>query len=258
MAKIRKTARQNERIVGFAETSADEICRRTLVIIPALNEAKTLPAVLSSLKYWPLAGIRVVDNGSTDDTEKLATRHGAEVLREPVRGYGSACWRGMRDLPADIEWVLFCDADGSDDLGALLSFFEAAAEGSDFVLGNRNSLPESRRCLSLPQRFGNALAGRLIDLRWGMRFLDLGPLRLIRRSCLERLKMEDRGFGWTVEMQAKAAAMKLATVELPVSYFARKGGTSKISGTVSGTLKAGSVILCTLAKLWMRKDRPHD
>lgn len=226
------------------------------MVIPALNEAVTLPGVLSNLKCWPFAGIRVVDNGSTDETVKLAAAKDAEVLREPVRGYGSACWKGIQNLPDSTEWVLFCDADGSDDLFALGPFFETAAAGYDLVLGNRNSLSESRCSLTWPQRFGNAMAGRLICLRWGVRFRDLGPLRLIRRTCLEELKMEDRGFGWTVEMQAKAAALNLRTTEIPVAYFPRRGGESKISGKLSGTIRAGSVILGMLAKLWLRKS-PH-
>lgn len=238
------------------EKIADAICRRTLVIIPALNEAETLPGVLSHLKCWPLNGVRVMDNGSSDKTVELAASMGAEVIREPIRGYGSACWTGMQNLPESIEWILFCDADGCDDLQGLVPFFAAAAEGNDLILGNRNLLPQSRASLTWPQRFGNALAGWLIWLRWGTRFGDLGPLRLIRRTSLERLQMEDRGFGWTVEMQAKAAALKFKTQEIPVSYFPRRGGKSKISGTVSGTIKAGSVILGTLAKLWLRKT-PH-
>jgi len=238
------------------ETPAGEVCQRTLAIIPALNEAETLPGVISSLKDWPLAGIRVIDNGSSDGTANMAIGTGVEVIYESIAGYGSACWRGMQNLPEEIEWLLFCDADGSDDLRSLLPFFEAAAGGHDLVMGNRNQLPESRRSLTWPQRFGNAMAGHLINLRWGMRFRDLGPLRLIRRSGLEAMAMEDRGFGWTVEMQAKAAAMKVKTKEIPVSYFPRQGGRSKISGTLSGAFKAGSVILYTLARLWLRRDRP--
>ena len=240
----------------IAGSAADRVCRRTMVIIPALNEEASISSVLSTLHAWPLAGIRVVDNGSTDNTMAIAEAKGAEVIRESIRGYGSACWTGMQNLPESIEWILFCDADGCDDLQGLAPFFAAAAEGHDLILGNRNLLPESRASLTWPQRFGNALAGWLIWLRWGNRFGDLGPLRLIRRTSLERLQMEDRGFGWTVEMQAKAAALKLKTREIPVSYFPRRGGKSKISGTVSGTIKAGSVILGTVAKLWLRKT-PH-
>lgn len=238
---------------SLAESPAYDACRKTIVIIPALNESATLPAVISALKCWPLAGIRVVDNGSTDETAKLAAQLGAEVIKEPTRGYGAACWKGLQDLPFAAEWILFCDADGSDDLWALCPFFEAAAAGHDLVLGNRNSLPQSKRALTWPQQFGNALAGYLIWLRWGVRFRDLGPLRLIRRTSLDSLLMEDRGFGWTVEMQAKAAAMKLRIREIPVAYHPRRGGKSKISGTLTGTIKAGSVILGTLLKLWLRK-----
>lgn len=245
-----------EKIHMVTGSPVHEVCRRTLVVIPALNEAATLPKVLSDLKCWPLAGVRVVDNGSTDDTANLAIQNGAEVIEEPFRGYGSACWKALHGLPDSAEWILFCDADGCDDLSALMQFFDAAASGCDLVLGNRNTLPESRRSLTWPQRFGNSLAGWLIWVRWGIRFQDLGPLRLIRRTSLEAIHMEDRGFGWTVEMQAKAAAMKLKTREIPVSYFPRKGGKSKISGTISGTIKAGSVILGTIAKLWLRKF-PH-
>ena len=234
-------------------TPAHEVCRNTVVIIPALNEAIALPKVISHLKHWPLAGIRVVDNGSTDNTVTIAGANGAEVIQEPVRGYGSACWAGLQRLPPSAGWILFCDADGCDDLSALMPFFEAAASGCDLVLGNRNALPDSRRSLTWPQRFGNSLAGWLIWLRWGSRFQDLGPLRLVRRSSLEAICMEDRGFGWTVEMQAKAAAMKLKTREIPVYYFPRRAGKSKISGTIYGTIMAGSVILGTLAKLCLRK-----
>lgn len=103
-------------------TSADALCRKTWVIIPALNEAETLPTVLQNLKNWPLAGVRVVDNGSTDDTVKLAKENGAEVILEPTRGYGSACETGMQNLPEATDWILFCDADGCDDLHGLAPF----------------------------------------------------------------------------------------------------------------------------------------
>lgn len=252
----KRLVRHLETLSRLAGTESEEICRHTLAIIPALNEEASISGVLSTLRAWPLAGIRVVDNGSTDNTIAVAESKGAEVIEEAIPGYGSACWTGMHRLPEGIEWILFCDADECDDLWELAPFFEAAASGCDLVLGNRNLLPESRRALTWPQRFGNALAGWLIWIRWGTRFEDLGPLRLVRRTSLERLHMEDRGFGWTVEMQAKAAALKLKTREIPVSYFPRRAGKSKISGTISGTIKAGSVILGTLAKLWLRKS-PH-
>jgi len=231
----------------------DEIVARTCVIIPALNEEAALPRVLHELRELGLERIRVVDNGSRDRTAKIAAQLGADVLGEPHRGYGAACWRGMADFDDDIEWVLFCDADGSDDLSELQWLFAQAALGADLVLGNRRGLPASRAAMTPQQNFGNALATALIALGWGHRYHDLGPLRLIRRAALDRIAMRDRGFGWTVEMQVRAVEEKLRIAEVPVRYRRRQGGRSKISGTISGTLRAGSVILSTIGRLWLRR-----
>ena len=256
--KARLLARHIGILVRIRGSAAEEIFQRTVVIIPALDEEEAIGEVLSTLKSWPFAAIRVVDNGSRDATGRIALIKGAQVMAEPRRGYGAACWRGMQDLPAEIGWVLFCDADGSDDLRSLVPFFEAAAAGCDLVLGNRNALPEGRRALTWVQRFGNAFAGRLIQLVWGTRFHDLGPLRLIRRSSLEAMRMEDRGFGWTVEMQAKAAAARLRVIEIPVAYHPSRAGKSKIAGTFTGSIKAGTIILGTLAKLGVRRAPRHE
>lgn len=256
--KARLLARHMGILARIRGSAAEEIFQRTVVIIPALDEEEAIGEVLSTLKSWPFAAIRVVDNGSRDGTGRIALIKGAQVMAEPRRGYGAACWTGMQDLPAEIGWILFCDADGSDDLRSLVPFFEAAAAGCDLVLGNRNALPEGRRALTRVQRFGNAFAGRLIQLVWGTRFHDLGPLRLIRRSSLEAMRMEDRGFGWTVEMQAKAAAARLRVIEIPVAYHPRRAGKSKIAGTFTGSLKAGTIILGTLAKLGFRRAHRHE
>ena len=138
---------------------ADAICRRTLVIIPALNEVETLPAVISPLKCWPLAGIRVVDNGSTDETARTRGSVGRGSHPRTNSWIRGGLLERLQNLPFAAEWILFCDADGSDDLWALCPFFEAAAAGHDLVLGNRNSLPQSKRSLTWPQQFGNALGG---------------------------------------------------------------------------------------------------
>lgn len=253
--ELEQLAAHRRTLEQMSGTAAESICRTAMVIIPALNEAGAISSVVSTLRRWPLAGIRVVDNGSRDETGKMAAEAGAEVMHEPVRGYGAACWRGLAGLPPAVHWVLFCDGDGSDDLWALRPFFERAAEGCDLVLGNRNAFPDGRSSLSLPQRFGNALAGHLIGWKWKTRFHDLGPLRLIRRKCLDELDMKDRGFGWTVEMQAKAAGHALRCVEVPVPYHKRQSGQSKISGTIAGSMKAGAVILGTLGRLAWRDLR---
>ncbi len=224
----------------------------TTVIIPALNEEAALPRVLCELATLGLARVIVVDNGSTDRTAEVARRHDAAVLREPLRGYGAACWRGMSALDAKAKWVLFCDADGSDDLQGLPLFFPAAAN-ADFVLGDRRATPAGRAAMTPQQNFGNALATALIALGWRHRYRDLGPLRLISRPALDRIAMRDRGFGWTVEMQVRAIEERLRIEEIPVGYRRRQGGRSKISGTVRGSLHAGAVILKTIGRLWLRK-----
>ncbi|WP_299408539.1 glycosyltransferase family 2 protein [Acaryochloris sp. IP29b_bin.148] len=221
----------------------------TLVIIPVLNEAETIGTVIYSLQDLGLRQIRVVDNGSCDRTADIAQAAGAEVLSEPIPGYGRACWRGMQNIPEPIHWILFCDGDGSDDLSVLPEFF-AQRQDYDFILGNRRARPDSRAAMTPVQNWGNGLATTLIRWGWGHPFQDLGPLRLIHRSRLERLHMQDRGFGWTVEMQAKAAEHHLRTCEIPQGYRPRQGGRSKISGTIKGSVQAGSVILSTLAILY--------
>ncbi|NER37652.1 MAG: glycosyltransferase [Oscillatoria sp. SIO1A7] len=222
------------------------------VIIPVLNEEATIAPVIQSLRQYGLTDILVVDNGSSDRSIAKAQEAGAEVIREPIPGYGRACWRGITALEPETEWVFFCDGDGSDDLSQLPELL-AATTKADFVLGDRRSTAAGRAAMTPVQNFGNWLATFLIGLGWGHRYRDLGPLRLIRRSALEQLQMEDRGFGWTVEMQAKAVEAGLAICEIPVGYRRRQGGRSKISGTLSGSFKAGTIILGTLGKLYLRR-----
>ena len=239
------------------ETNAIKVCsslssidlQSVQVIIPALNEEDTIGEVILNLQKQGLVHIRVVDNGSSDFTASVARSAGAEVVSEPHPGYGRAAWKGMENLSSPIEWILFCDADGSDVVEELPRFFRSADE-VDFVLGNRRSSREGRKAMTAAQNFGNWLATSLIRLGWGGIFEDLGPLRLIRRASLDRLKMQDRGFGWTVEMQARAVEERLRISEIPVRYRDRQGGESKISGTLKGSVNAGVVILGTLGKLY--------
>ncbi|WP_017296809.1 glycosyltransferase family 2 protein [Nodosilinea nodulosa] len=226
-----------------------------LVIIPVRNEAATIAGVVENLQALGLGHIRVVDNGSSDASAQIADRCGAEVLYEPTAGYGQACWRGLQSMPPAIRWVLFCDGDGSDDLDGLSELL-ARCPQFDLVLGNRAATAAGRAALTAAQQVGNRLATGLIWLGWGYRYRDLGPLRLIRRSALERVGMRDRGFGWTVEMQVRAIECGLRICELPVAYFPRRGGESKISGTLGGSLRAGVVILSTLGRLYGRRLWP--
>ena len=230
---------------------------RTLVLIPALNEAV---CIADTVRYWLGRGagcVRVVDNASTDNTSSLAAAAGAEVLREPRRGYGAACWTGLQNFPADLDWILFSSADGSDHLSPdeAAAWQSAIGSGADLVMGDRFSALESRRHLKPVQRFGNRLCCALILLGWRARFRDMASLRLLRRSAFDDMSLEDRGFGWNIEMQVRAVELGLRWAELPVAYHPRAGGESKISGSLRGTLRAARGMLAMTAKLWLRRHR---
>ncbi|MEL6351059.1 MAG: glycosyltransferase family 2 protein [Cyanobacteria bacterium J06627_28] len=224
-----------------------------VVIIPVLNEEDTIGEVVHQLRAHALTQICVVDNGSSDRTAAIATAAGATVISEPRRGYGQACWTGLQTPMAKrAKWILFCDGDGSDDLSELPALLKRRSD-YDFILGNRRGTVLGRSQLTPVQNFGNRLATLLIRWGWGYAYEDLGPLRLMRRQSLDDLQMEDRGFGWTVEMQAKAVQHGLKIYEKPVNYLPRQGGKSKISGTVKGSFQAGKIILSTLAVLYWQK-----
>ncbi len=228
---------------------------RTLILIPALNEAGCIATTIGNWRELGFRSVRVVDNGSSDDTAAVAHEAGAEVVNEPKRGYGAAAWRGLQNPPADIEWILFSSADGSDRLTAaeLAQWQNHADNGYDLITGDRVTPLKSRAHLKTVQSFGNRLCCDLIARGWGRRFADMGSLRLVRRVALERLALKDRSFGWNVEMQVRAIEHGLRIVELPVGYHPRAAGESKISGSVLGTMRAGRSILLMMTKLWLTK-----
>lgn len=210
-------------------------------VIPALDEERAIGAVIREAPSF-LAEIIVVDNGSRDATAKVAAQAGARVVAEPRRGYGRACKAGIAaSLPCDI--ILFMDADGADDPADAAAIVAPVAAGSaDLVIGSRMIGRADAGALTPQQRWGNRLACALIRLFWGVRFTDLGPFRAISAAALARLAMDDDAFGWTVEMQARAAKLGLKVAETPVHYR-RRIGFSKISGTLSGVVRAGATIL---------------
>lgn len=217
---------------------------QTAAVIPALNEEASLPLVLAALAEAGIERVVVADNGSTDRTAELARAAGATVVHQPARGYGSACLAGFSHLerdPPDV--VVILDADHSvylEDLPALLGPIQRGE--ADMVLGDRTRLAEPGS-LTPQQKHGNLLATNLIRLVTGHRYGDMGPFRALRWSSLVALEMEDPTWGWNVEMQIKAVKRGLRVREVDVRYRDRHAGESKISGSLRGSLKAGTKIL---------------
>jgi rSAM/selenodomain-associated transferase 2/rSAM/selenodomain-associated transferase 1 len=224
--------------------------RHISVVIPALDEEKSIGSVLAAIPRW-VDDIIVVDNGSTDQTATVAQTHGARVVAEPRRGYGQACLTGIGML-SRTDVVVFLDADFSDHPDEMDRLVDPILrDEADLVIGSRILGAREPGALAPQARFGNRLACGLIRLFWGVRFTDLGPFRAIRHSTLRRLRMQDVDFGWTVEMQVKAAVASVRTAEVPVSYR-RRIGVSKITGTVRGVVLAGTKILYTIFRAALR------
>lgn len=222
------------------------------VIIPAYNEEESIALVLKDIpKDW-VRQVIVCDNASTDKTADVASKYGAKVVYQPRKGYGSACLKGMELVrnnvnPPDI--IVFLDADYSDHPEELPKLVQPLIDlNYDLVIGSR-ALGNMENGAMMPQQiFGNWLATNLIRWLYHYEFTDLGPFRAIRYQKLLELEMADPDFGWTVEMQVKAAKQKLKCTEVAVTYR-RRVGISKVSGTIKGTILAGHKILWTIFKL---------
>lgn len=223
---------------------------RVAIVIPALNEEDALPHVLADIPASLEATVVVVDNGSTDRTAEVARAHGATVLHQPERGYGAACLAGIEHLAADPPDVLvILDGDHADDPGLLPHLFVQPIldDAVDLVLSTRTQGGAEAGSMTPVQIAGNHLQVALLRLRFGLKLTDMGPMRAIRFSSLQSLRMQDRTWGWNVEMACKAARQGLRIREVPVPYRNRIG-VSKISGTLSGVVRAGGKILYAFAK----------
>lgn len=221
---------------------------RISVIIPALNEEDAIGPVIDEIPKSLDAEVIVVDNGSQDDTPKVAAEHGARVVEERRRGYGWACLAGVAEA-SDPDVIVFLDGDHSDYPEEMTDILQPIIEDrADMVIGSRILGHRERGAMQPHQAFGNHLFAFLLRLLYGQKATDLGPFRAIRADLFHRLQMRDTGFGWTMEMQGKAARLGARTVEVPVSYRSRIG-KSKISGNLRNSLLAGWVIFRTLVKI---------
>ncbi len=212
---------------------------RISVIIPALNEAETIADVVRGLPHDLIRECIVVDNGSTDGTAHAATTAGARVVREPQPGYGRACAAGVQASHPATDVLVFLDGDGSDIPGDLPAIAGPVLSGEyDFVIGSRLRGDREPGSMLPSQVFAGRFAGLLLRLLYGVRYTDMGPFRAISRGALARLGMSEQTYGWNLEMQMKAALQGLRILELPVDYRCRRGGVSKVAGSLRGSIKA--------------------
>lgn len=228
---------------------------RVAVLMPALDEEDALPAILRAIPPW-VDRVVVADNGSTDRTAEVARAHGADVVTEMRRGYGAACLAGVRylsqlDVPPDV--LVFIDADGSDDPADIERVISPILAGdADLVLGVRRGVGGDVGTILPHARFGNRLILGLIRVLFQKRFADLPPFRAMRFSKLLELEMDDQNWGWTLQMQIRALRRRMRIFELEVDHHRRAEGVSKISGSLSMSIRVGAKMFYTLARERLR------
>ena len=224
------------------------------VIIPALNEEEPIAGVVHEVATTKIpADIIVVDNGSSDRTADRASEAGARVVKA-LRGYGRACAAGVAALRPECDIVVFLDGDGSDCPELMNRLIDPIAAGThDFVIGSRTRGQREPGSMNFQQIVAGRIAGRILRLLYGVRYTDMCPFRAIRRDALEKLGMREQTYGWNLEMQMKAARVRLRILEIPVNHRRRAGGESKVSGTMRGTFIAGARIMATLIRVAAEK-----
>lgn len=226
------------------------------VIIPALNEEENIAKVIGDLPRERINRVIVVDNGSADGTARAAESAGAEVAHEPDRGYGAACMKGLH-LAAGSDVIVFVDGDYSDYPEEAALLLDRLAEGYDMVVGSRMTGKRERGALPIHSLIGNWLVSTLINISCGTSYTDLGPFRAVRYNSLMSLGMKDRNYGWTVEMAMRAAGAGWRCCEVPVRYRKRFSGKSKVTGSLSASVKTAFKMLSVFVKLsiQLRKEK---
>ena len=224
-----------------------------IVIIPTFNEAESIGPVVAELPRAIVDRVIVVDGGSRDGTQAQAKKAGAEVI-EVGRGYGRACLIGAQATQQD-DIVVFMDGDGADDPAAISTMVEAIRSGAyDFVIASRARGKREPGSMAAHQLIAGHIAGRLTQLLYGVRYTDMCAFRAIRRDTLLALGMREMTYGWNLEMQMRAARLRLRVLELPVAYRRRSGGRSKVAGNWSGSIKAGARIVATFARVILERE----
>ena len=220
------------------------------VVIPALNEEEPIGEVVREVIATGIPReVVVVDNGSTDQTAECARNAGARVVSAP-RGYGRACAAGVAAVSDECDVLVFLDGDGSDVPRFIPALVEPIINGThDFVIGSRTRGKREPGSMNAQQVFAGHLAGLLIRAFYGVRYTDMSPFRAIRRDSFQTLGMREETYGWNLEMQMKAARTGLRILEVPVDHRRRRGGESKVSGTLRGTFVASFRILATFLKI---------
>lgn len=225
------------------------LSERVAVVIPTLNEAESIGAVIAALPHHLVDQIIVADGGSTDGTPQIARRAGAEVIAVGP-GYGRACLAGAEAASASV--LVFMDGDGADDPSAIGEMVSVLRTGSyDFVIGSRTRGKREAFSMAGHQILAGISIGLLIQALYGVRYTDMGAFRAIHRATLLQLGMREMTYGWNLEMQMRAARAGLRIIEIPVSYRRRSGGLSKVTGSLHGSIKAAGRIAATFVRVAM-------
>lgn len=222
--------------------------QKVSVIIPALNESESIGHVVASMPWARIAECIVVDNGSTDGTAEVASAAGARVIHS-ARGYGSACSAGVAAALPESAVLVFLDGDGSDVIADMDRLLQPVLSGiADFAIGSRIKGRREPGSMLASQIFAGKMVSLILRWLYGAKYTDMGPFRVIQRNALQQLQMSEMTYGWNLEMQVKALKHQLRVCEIPVDYRCRIGGTSKVSGSLSASLKTAMRIILVLAR----------